>query len=187
MAYLAMERKPRRVIGLYSPAPGCGKSHVAEYMVKYRGAVKMSFAEPIKNMVGNVLTSCGVSGDEIWPHLYGSKKKEPVQYVGISTREMMDGFGMFAREQFGADFWLNIFKARLHDSNADLIVIDDLRLPNEWNVCTERWRIERPGVPTPQGLKAEGHLERHRPDHTIINDGTVMQLEDKVLEVLRGE
>ena len=48
-----------RLIGLYSPAPGCGKTTAANLLIEHQ---RVSFAAPLKRVVSHMLNSLGLEG-----------------------------------------------------------------------------------------------------------------------------
>ena len=168
-----------RLIGLYSPAPGCGKSTVANALINHQ---RVSFAAPLKCAVSNMLHDLGVPG------LYAYTNKEAIiPELGVSARHMMQTLGTeWGRACIHPDFWVMIARAkaqRIMNENGS-VVIDDVRFPNEAAMIRdlggELWRIDRPGVSYDGSHESEGGLEDITPDRMIINDGTITQLKEKV-------
>jgi hypothetical protein len=52
------------IIGLWSPAPGCGKSTVAQLLRERHGHIRLAFADPMKWMLVRLLQSAGYSDNE---------------------------------------------------------------------------------------------------------------------------
>jgi hypothetical protein len=52
------------IIGLWSPAPGCGKSTVAQHLYQRHGHIRLSFADPMKWMLVSMLQDAGYSYPE---------------------------------------------------------------------------------------------------------------------------
>ena len=71
----------KRIIALYSPRPGCGKSSIAAALQKQGWAV-VSFAEPMRQMVMTFLVECGISREQADKLVRDPKLKElPLQRV----------------------------------------------------------------------------------------------------------
>jgi hypothetical protein len=169
-----------RLIGLYSPAPGCGKTTVADLFIEHQ---RVSFAAPLKEAVSNMLHELGLPG---FNYAY-IDKEAIVPEVGVSARHMMQTLGTeWGRSCIHPDFWVMIARAKTQRIMADgrSVVIDDVRFPNEAAMIRdlggELWRIDRPGVSYDGDHSSEGALEDITPDRVIVNDGTIDQLLEKI-------
>ena len=169
-----------RLIGLYSPAPGCGKTTVASLLSNHQ---RVSFAAPLKRAVWNMLDDLGLSG---FRYVY-SDKEAIIPELGVSARHMMQTLGTeWGRACIHPDFWVMIARAETQRIMADgrSVVIDDVRFPNEAAMIRdlggELWRIERPGVIYDGDHSSEGGLDDITPDRVIVNDGTIDQLLEKI-------
>ena len=169
-----------RLIGLYSPAPGCGKSTVANMLTEHQC---VSFAAPLKRVVSHMLNSLGLEG----VHYAYVDKEAIIPEIGVSARHMMQTLGTeWGRACIHPDFWVMIARAETQRIMADgrSVVIDDVRFPNEaamvFELGGELWRIERPGVSYDGDHSSEGGLEEITPDRVIVNDGTITQLKEKI-------
>jgi len=169
-----------RLIGLYSPAPGCGKTTVADLLIEHQ---RVSFAAPLKEAVSNMLHELGLPG---FNYAYIDKEAIVLE-VGVSARHMMQTLGTeWGRACIHPDFWVMIARAKTQRIMADgrSVVIDDVRFPNEAAMIRdlggELWRIDRPGVSYDGEHSSEGALEDITPDRVIVNDGTITQLKEKI-------
>ena len=169
-----------RLIGLYSPAPGCGKTTVADLLLAHR---RVSFAAPLKSAVWRLLDELGMDGF----HFVYSDKEAIIPELGVSARHMMQTLGTeWGRACVHPDFWVMIARAKTQRIMADdgSVVIDDVRFPNEAAMIRELggelWRIERPGVSYHGSHESEGGLEDITPDRVIANDRTIDQLKEKI-------
>jgi hypothetical protein len=92
----------------------------------------------------------------------------------------------WGREHIGPDFWVRLWERQL-DFAAGPIVCDDVRFANEFAAVRRQGgvvlRVMRPGA-IRDGHASERDWRRVFPDATIINDGTVAELEGEVLECL---
>ena len=170
-----------QLIGLYSPAPGCGKTTVANMLPEHR---TVSFAAPIKRAVWSMVTDLGLV--ECFHCVYRDKEAI-IPGIGVSARHMMQTLGTeWGRACIHPDFWVMIARAETQRILADggSVVIDDVRFPNESAMIRdlggELWRIDRPGVTYDGNHSSEGALNDITPDRVIINDGTITQLKEKV-------
>jgi len=169
-----------RLIGLYSPAPGCGKSTVANALINHQ---RVSFAAPLKCAVSHMLHDLGISG---FSYAY-TDKEAIIPEIGVSARHMMQTLGTeWGRACIHPDFWVKIARAKTQRIINDgvSVVIDDVRFPNEaamvFELGGELWRIERPGVAYNGDHSSEGGLEDITPDRVIVNDGTITQLKENI-------
>ncbi|NBX45595.1 MAG: hypothetical protein EBR00_11290 [Gammaproteobacteria bacterium] len=168
-----------RLIGLYSPAPGCGKTTVANLLIEHQ---RVSFAAPLKRAVSHMLNELGLPG------FYAYTDKEAIiPGLDVSARHMMQTLGTeWGRACIHPDFWVMIARAKTQRIMGDgrSVVIDDVRFPNEaamvFALGGELWRIDRPGVSYSGDHSSEGGLEDITPDRVIVNDGTITQLKEKI-------
>ena len=169
-----------RIIGLYSPAPGCGKTTVADLLIEHQ---RVAFAAPIKRVVEILLDRLGSDGYS----LVHEDKESIVFELGVSARHMMQTLGTeWGRACIHPDFWVMIARVEAQRIMADgrSVVIDDVRFPNEAAMIRdlggELWRIDRPGVAYSGDHSSEGALEDVTPDRVIVNDGTIDQLKERI-------
>ena len=173
-----------RLIGLYSPAPGCGKTTAASLLTDLLNDREcVSFAAPLKRAVWNMLDDLGLSG----VHYAYADKEAIIPGLDVSARHMMQTLGTeWGRACIHPDFWVMIACAKTQRIMADggSVVIDDVRFPNEAAMVRdlggELWRIDRPGVSYDGDHSSEGGLEDITPNRVIVNDGTIAQLMEKV-------
>ena len=170
-----------RLIGLYSPAPGCGKTIVASFFIEHE---RVSFAAPLKRAVWNMLIDLGVI--ESFRYVY-TDKEAIIPELGVSARHMMQTLGTeWGRACIHPDFWVMIARAETQRIMVygGSVVIDDVRFPNEATMIRdlggELWRIERPGIAYNGDHESEGGLEDITPDRVIANDGSIDQLLEKI-------
>ena len=141
------------VIGLLGAA-GAGKTTVSQYLVDKYGAVRYSFAYPLKQIAQNTL---GFTDEQ----LYGTQEqKEAIDpRYGFSPRWFLQKLGTEGiRSVFGEDIWWENCLKRIKEDQPALVVIDDFRFINEVNgflnakdrttmrraTMTHMWRIESP-------------------------------------------
>lgn len=123
----------------------------------------------------------------------------------LTGREYFQHFGDRARARFGENFWIdqvlptrtvqrqNQAESLLHMSwtelrlaknyDADYLFITDLRYPNEADRIKALggvvWEVIRPGIES-DGHASEQPLPEELVDFTIINDGTLLDLQIRV-------
>lgn len=123
----------------------CGKTTAADYLVKGHGYVRMSFAQPIRQM----LSAIGVTPQEM-----SEGKNVPCEKLcGKTPRFAMQTLGTeWARRHIGDDLWVRALCAHIRTARDYGLrhVIDDCRFDNEAAAVKEMGgvviRIERPGL-----------------------------------------
>lgn len=130
---------------------GSGKSLLAEFLQINHGFLRLSLANPLKEMCKR---EYGLTDDQV----YGSLKESPTHYRRtdgsfFTPRDIMIREGCLKRS-IDPNFWLNKLHQEIllwsnHISNCtDKFVIDDIRFTNEINYLTNTFdarciRIER--------------------------------------------
>lgn len=162
---------------------GSGKSTIAKMLIDDLDFHRVKFAGPLKNM----LRSLGL-GDM---HLEGKLKEVPCPLLGGKTpREAMQSLGTeWGRDLIHPDLWTNAWKAKVQDylDRGFSVVADDCRFPNERKAVQELGgltiMIERPGTAPVNGHISEQYLMMC--DATIVNDGTMEDLNQKLESLLK--
>lgn len=126
-----------RVIALYSPSPGCGKTTVAEMLVRDYGYTRISYAAVLKDMTRVLLSGLGLSPEAIEEYM-NTRKEEPLPHIHCSVRYLTRYLGTeYGREIVHDKLWLLCLQStmqRLGLNTAEdcRLVIEDLRFPNEY-------------------------------------------------------
>jgi hypothetical protein len=177
-----------RVIGLWSPTPGCGKSTVANLIEDIGPACQIiPFAETLKDMLTALLLGAGYSDLEADRAVYDPEGKTERLFClpGSPTpRHLMQTLGTdWGRHRIHPDLWTTIWRAKVR-SAAVMVIADDVRFPNEAkavrDVGGELWCIQSPlGVPAGEHI-SEGQLGDEPFDVIINNNGTMDQLHTAV-------
>lgn len=111
---------------------------------------------------------------------YEDAKKRFPEFREILQRIGTEG----GRQVFWDDFWVDL----LFSSHEGDLIITDVRFVNEAEGILKRggevWRIERPGVGPANSHVSEKPLPAELVTRTIVNDGALVDLADKVAEVL---
>lgn len=130
-----------------------GKDTAAEAL----GGEVVTFAYPMKLMLGALLRYQGASTDLVEQMLNGDLKETPSPLLGGHTpRFAMQRLGTeWGRTQMGEDFWVSIALNRVEELDPPRAIIPDVRFPNEAAAIRARggevWRIRRPGRPVSEG------------------------------------
>ena len=173
-----------RLIGLYSDAPGSGKSTVAGMLWDCE---RLSFADPLRIFSAQILSSLGYDGFAC----LRDKKEEKITELGVSPRQMMQTLGTeWGRSCIHPDLWVMVAAGAVQKQLklGRNVVIDDVRFPNEAemirNLGGELWLVNRPGVVYEGDHASEGALSEVEPDSLINNSGSLTQLRQVVVGLL---
>lgn len=175
------------VVGLIGIA-GSGKTLVARHLVERHGFVRHRFAGPLKEMIK---VGLGLTDEQ----LDGIGKNEPIPDAGGCTpRHLMQTLGTeWGRRMIHSDLWINRWRAIVRAETADLIVVDDVRFPNEASalrsVGGRLWRVYRPGLAT--SSHASERAQAQIGEDVLINNATsiseMIRSVDAVVAQLKGE
>jgi hypothetical protein len=173
------------IVGLYSPAPQCGKTTVAAILSDC-GHVVVPFASTLKQMIVPMLMTLGYEPQRAW-ELVLHDKEFKVPEIGVTVRHMLQTLGTeYGRQCLHPKVWLTCWQAQA--SRCDKVVADDVRFPNEADLVRslggEMWLVRRPGMVRTTDHASEGGLDDCRFDQVIDNDGTLGELRSKVLAAL---
>lgn len=186
-----LKEKPR-VIGLWAPAPECGKSTVANEFALRLGYKRTAFAEPLKRMLITLLVEAGYSIPDAERLVWTDKSEPLVLLPGAPTsRHLQRTLGTeWGRDLVHEDLWAIIWKNKDRHLNR---VVDDIRMPNEYSAVRtsegpiEIWAVIRPGYVDTSGHRSElGLGEGAKFDRVIYNDGSIQDLIKKT-RVLMSE
>lgn len=168
-----------RLIGLYSNAPGSGKSTVANMTWDFK---KISFASPMREFCANLLSTLGHDGVVLLRDR--GKKEEKIAEIGVSPRQMMQTLGTeWGRSCIHPELWIMVAAAAVEQQQklGRDVVIDDVRFPNEADMIRrlggELWLVDRPGTAYEGGHASEGALVDLMPDAVINNSGSLEDLQ----------
>lgn len=189
-----------KIIGLYGNA-GSGKDTVANMIVKhsqYHDYENRKFAYKLKQ-IASILT--GIPQERFEDPEYKANGYLPAAWniddEGYPVRKFLQRLGTEAiRESLHTKAWeialWSDYKPYAVDSDGDDVypdwVISDMRFPNEYESVRVRdglkIHIGRPGYKPANNHKSDGSLDNHGFDIYINNDGTLTQLESKVLHII---
>ncbi len=169
------------------------------------GSERMAMAGPLKDIVatmfnwdremleGRTIESRQerMKPDARWDHLAGHGIFKDVISNGISPILVLQRLGTdLIRHHIHDDFWLDLMRIRAKASTSPAIIIPDIRFPNELAACDITICITRPihdGIDLASlHISEVAHLDHHF-DFTITNDGSIQDLEAKVIhDILPG-
>ncbi|AKU43579.1 nucleoside hydrolase [Caulobacter phage Seuss] len=152
-----------------------GKNTAAE-AGRAAGWLEMSFATPIKLMIGTLLAYQGVGEEVIQRMLHGDLKEQPTRFLGDkSPRQAMQLLGTeWGRDLMHPNLWANILVNAAWAEDFETVVVTDVRFPNEVDILRENggsiFRIERPGLPKDDTHASEAGIDELLVDEVLIND-----------------
>jgi hypothetical protein len=175
------------IIGLYSQAPGSGKTTVAA-MLTERGYGIVPFAGTLKSMVVPMLVSLGYDNRRAWEMVLRDKGAM-VPEIGVTVRHMLQTLGTeYGRQCLHPDVWLTCWKKQV--DGLKKAVADDVRFRNEAQLIRQLggkvWLVRREGVQAATDHASEGGLDGFMFDDVIDNCGTLDDLRSSVLAALEG-
>ncbi len=176
------------IIGLTGFA-GSGKDTVRQ-MLEEQGFVGLAFADPIRQMLRELLTSNGISDD--WMYERGLKEAA-IPELGVSYRQLAQTLGTEWGRSLDPQFWLRLAGAHmdsLTEEGETHFVISDVRFANEAQWVRERggqiWRIDRPGLEPVRAHPSEHAILGIQVDQVIDNSGDLDHLADRVGQALEA-
>ena len=183
-----MKSKPI-IVGLSGYA-GTGKDTVRD-ILESAGFVGFAFADPIRSMLRELLTSNGISDQFIDSREF---KEQIIPELGVSYRQMAQTLGTEWGRSLQHDFWLRLASAYMADverntwNDTTAFVISDVRFSNEAAWVREQggviWRVLRPGTTPVRSHISEQELTLFDADQTIINGGGLEELNLAVLQAV---
>lgn len=171
------------IIGLGHQAQ-VGKDTVADILVKGHGFTRLAFADHLKTVAL-----------EIDPQVGGRSLSELVHDLGWEGAKNCDGvrpflqrLGVALRTHIDEDVWvLPVLRAA---AGLGDVVITDVRFPNEaeaiWAAGGRLVKVVRPGFGPANDHESELALADWSWDAVLVNDGTLDDLEVKVVELLES-
>lgn len=195
--------KAALVVGLGYEANSGKDACVKHLMALYSGSkiIHTSFARELRYEIHNemydVMADHRCSSSEA---LQAMCERERVEFDPFASKSEMDPFGKQRRllqawgmRQRAIDpfYWIHKVAQEISSSQADLVLISDLRFVNEAEFIRDRGgktiKVHRPIKD-----KLEGHAAKHVSEHeladyafdyTILNNGILKQLHNKVAAV----
>jgi hypothetical protein len=178
----------KTIIGLTGYA-GTGKDTVRQILEQRHSFCGFAFADPIRGMLRELLTSNGIDDRFIDDRDF---KEVPIHELGVSYRHMAQTLGTEWGRSLAPDFWLRIAGAYMADVLADGeiedFVVSDVRFANEAEWIREQggviWRIERVAAVPVRAHASEAEIYHIVPDYVINNNSTIESLDFDVRHAL---
>ena len=139
---------------------GAGKDTIANVLQTSFGFEKMSFAQPIKDIVHDTfgIDKAILSGDD------GEREFRETsipEWFYLSPRDMMQKIGMAFRDNLNKDIWIKVLENKIKNTKKN-IVIPDVRFENEVDMINNYGfcvGVKRPGY----------NGDAHRSEHGLDN------------------
>lgn len=177
---------------------GSGKTTTAQRIKDY-GYVELSFADPLKK----IAVALGFKKEEV----YGTQddKQRNNLWYGISGRTFLQKFGTdicrdympkILPQMCKPTLWISIMASTIANNGYKNVVISDGRFLDEAAFVKERdgiiIRVTRTkpynwtNAPSHNETKhtSETEMQQIKPDHVILNDGTIDDLYDKIDDIM---
>lgn len=171
-----------------------GKDTAAEALCRDLGFRRVSFADPLKALakeanpiiLSNMMTNVGLGSGKL-SKLVDQLGWDAAKVQFPAVRQFLQDLGLGARNVFGPDFWVNVAMESIGDF--DNVVIPDVRFINEADAIKyaggKMVKIVRPGK-VASGHISETALLDYEFDVTVENNGSVVELQQKITELARG-
>jgi len=147
-----------------------GKDSFADHAADLADVGRFAFAEELYKLVTAVQTTMG----------------QPVEKDPMLLQEE----GMLMRKRYGDDVWVNKLATRIDAANNDILIITDMRLPNEFEWAKKNGfktvKIVRPDRPIDRDPNhiSETALANHTFDFIITNDGTIEKFHNLIDDLI---
>lgn len=176
-----------------------GKDTIADYLVKYHGYTRYSFADPLKKAAMEIF---GFSYRQMWgddidketqDERWKISPRRALQLLGTELLQMDIQNHLNEGEfPFGRSIWVHKFKLWYLDEiklNKNLkVVISDVRFLHEEVVLNELggtlYRVVRPSLNSVDGHSSEVEQQMIKEHITILNDSSLLDLYRKIEETL---
>jgi len=157
-----------------------GKDTAADYLadalIAQKHQIRKShLSDPMKEIVKTIW------GKETW----SIEGKKAFIVPGLTGRDALQQISSFFR---GLDpqAWIRAMETYIkkHDKEQDIIIISDVRLPIETELCDYVLKIDRPSQQSApkkeQQHETETGVDEIQPDSIVVNNGSLMQLQNQM-------
>lgn len=152
---------------------------------------QIAFADPLKKIAADLY-------DLSHRQLHGDLKEVVDERWGVTPRFIMQQLGSEVVRRIHSETWIRYLFRTIreiedqtrHYNDEMLWLITDVRLQNEARAVRDAggfiWRVERPSLgPSTDSHESETELRSIETNETIVNDSTLVALEQSVLARLR--
>lgn len=166
---------------------GHGKDSAAAPILRIRSSVTQKFGWTEVNFADKLKEVCALVFDMDIEELYDPIVKEMKlnRYPFETPRSILQRVGTELFRSEWPDVWTQAWNREA--SKHSHVVVTDLRFQNEYDIVRRLWgtvvRVERPGMDDSDEHQSETELSHLTHDHLILNDGSLEDLEKKILEI----
>lgn len=172
-----------------------GKNTVADYISTKYDYTQMSFAEELKYISSEILSSLGVSDFKgVSSFEYEDVKRKVIPYIHNKKqrtyRELLQHVGSdWFKNFFNDSLWAEILVGQIYQIVNRDVVISDWRFPDEYQTVYEAFKdtrdiitikIQRDSCDTTDTHISEKALDDFKFDYVLTNNGTKEELYDKI-------
>lgn len=171
-----------------------GKDTVAAYLVQRHQFVRRAFADALREDMAALNPFIGHWYDDMTGQAPLWRYAEAIERWGYETakaqftelRQLLQRYGTEVHRDRDPDCWINrhrewVQNQQYWDPLADsLIVVPDVRFPNEANYVNVLIRVERPGVGPVNAHISDNMIDKLPANFVVTNDGTVEDLWEQV-------
>lgn len=172
------------IIGL-GHTKGVGKDTFAkmlEEQFEKRGiyARRMAFADPVYEVAYNLFSWAGMKDKAYYDA--NPAEKGVMLPIGKTPREILIGIGNGLRD-ISPDVWIELLLARVEKCADDVVIITDVRYPNEFMQITKRdgvlLHVTRENAPKTSDPADDALLGfEDKWDYVVKNDGSLEELQE---------
>jgi hypothetical protein len=165
-----------------------GKDQVAYHLVMNHGFTRVAFADLLKE-------ACKVIFGLTHEQVFGNDKESVDPFWGVSPRHILQTVGTEClRKGFSDDVWVKALERKIMQNPNTNFVVSDVRFKNEAEMVLrlggKLFKVERPGhselTHTTMFHLSETQLSNFVDwTGTIVNNGTLQDLYNKVDELLK--
>lgn len=175
------------VIGIFSEGYGSGKDSVATTLAFDFDYVIYGFSEYLKDHLYRKVAHEMFPSFNLWLQYVDEHKYDKPEQEGYFIRKLLQSWGQLHRFK-NPDYWVEAWEAAVREKGYEKVAVPNVRFPNEARKIKELGgtliKVIRPGVVIDSD-PSEVSMNGWTPDHTILNDGTLLDLAEKVRKLMR--
>jgi len=160
-------------------------SELGYYLIEQGYTIELvAFADSLYEICNKLYSWAGFETKRFYDK-HPEMKQIILENIGKSPRQILIDFGTKAvREQVYERTWVDYLLYR--NSYTDFLLISDVRFPNEFQAIRDRGgfliKVVRPQIMDTHDVADDAINETFLWDLTIINDGTIPQLRNKLID-----